>query len=184
MGAGALDRSGLAWAGDGGGCASWGSGNVAIHAMEKAMKLGAKIIACSDSSGYVVDEDGIGLDLVREIKEVRRARIGDYVKARKDATLIATGKGTIWDVPCNIALPCATQNELTARDARVLISNSVQVVAAGHSIRPATVWASSCVTSTTPAPKRPRNVARRATMFWARTSAALSVWPRRCAHRA
>ncbi|PKP73677.1 MAG: NADP-specific glutamate dehydrogenase [Alphaproteobacteria bacterium HGW-Alphaproteobacteria-6] len=108
-----------------------GSGNVAIYAMEKAMKLGARIIACSDSSGYVVDEEGIDLDLVREIKEVRRARIGDYVKTRKDATFIATGKGVIWDVPCDIALPCATQNELTARDAGVLIKNGVRVVAEG-----------------------------------------------------
>jgi glutamate dehydrogenase (NADP+) len=108
-----------------------GSGNVAIYAMEKAMELGAKIIACSDSGGYVVDEDGIDLGLVREIKEVRRARMSDYVKSRKDAKFIPTGKGTIWDVPCDIALPCATQNELTARDARVLIGNSVLLVAEG-----------------------------------------------------
>ncbi|MDT8328483.1 MAG: NADP-specific glutamate dehydrogenase [Roseovarius sp.] len=108
-----------------------GSGNVAIYAMEKAKKLGADIIACSDSSGYVVDEEGIDLDLVREIKEVQRGRISDYVKTRKDAKFIATGKGVIWDVPCDVALPCATQNELTARDANVLIKNSVQVVAEG-----------------------------------------------------
>ncbi|MBE0414781.1 NADP-specific glutamate dehydrogenase [Yoonia sp.] len=108
-----------------------GSGNVAIYAMDKALKFGAKVVACSDSSGYVVDEDGIDLDLVREIKEVRRGRISEYVKARKDAKYFAAGKGSIWDVPCDIALPCATQNELTARDARVLIGNGVHLVAEG-----------------------------------------------------
>ncbi|SCM77758.1 glutamate dehydrogenase, NADP-specific [uncultured Pleomorphomonas sp.] len=109
-----------------------GSGNVAIYAMEKAIKRGGKVVACSDSAGYIVDEAGIDLDLVKEIKEVRRSRISDYVELKPKGThFVPTGKGSIWDVPCDVALPCATQNELSGRDAATLIGNGVIAVAEG-----------------------------------------------------
>ncbi|RYG61286.1 NADP-specific glutamate dehydrogenase [bacterium] len=107
-----------------------GSGNVAIYTMEKITALGGKIIACSDSNGYVVDEDGIDLDLVKEIKERRRGRIADYVSLKKGRSLFAD-RGTIWSVPCDVAMPSATQNELTEKDARSLIANGVLAVAEG-----------------------------------------------------
>jgi glutamate dehydrogenase (NADP+) len=107
-----------------------GSGNVAIYAMKKAASLGAKIVACSDSNGYVVDERGIDLDLVRQIKEIERARISEYAKRRGDGAKYIEG-GSIWDVDCDVAFPCATQNELTGRDAQALIKNAVFVVAEG-----------------------------------------------------
>ncbi len=106
-----------------------GAGNVAIYSVEKVNQLGGTVVACSDSGGYIVDEAGINLDLVKEIKEVRRARISEYVDKVPSATYHNTG--SIWDVPCDIALPCATQNELNGRDAEELISNGVQVVAEG-----------------------------------------------------
>lgn len=106
-----------------------GSGNVAIYAMEKLQELGAKVIACSDSNGYVVDEDGIDLELVKQIKEVRRARLSTYVDERKGAKYF--DGGCIWDVPCEIAMPCATQNELTGRDAAMLVKNGVVAVSEG-----------------------------------------------------
>ncbi len=109
-----------------------GSGNVAIYAMEQAIKYGAKVVACSDSSGYLVDEEGIDLALVKDIKEVRRERLSQYVGVKtKGVHFIATGKGSIWDVPCDVALPCATQNELTGKDAKTLIKNGVIAVAEG-----------------------------------------------------
>ncbi|MBN9056939.1 MAG: NADP-specific glutamate dehydrogenase [Rhizobiales bacterium] len=108
-----------------------GSGNVAIYAMEQAIAYGARVVACSDSSGYILDEEGIDLDLVKEIKEVRRERLSEYARAKKGSHFIATGKGSIWDVPCDVALPCATQNELTGKDARTLIKNGVIAVAEG-----------------------------------------------------
>ena len=98
-----------------------GSGNVAIYATEKAQQLGAKVVALSDSNGYIYDEDGIKLDIVKEIKEVRRARIKEYVDAVPTA-VYTEGKG-IWTIPCDIALPCATQNELNLEDARTLLAN-------------------------------------------------------------
>ena len=107
-----------------------GSGNVAIHAMKKAASFGAKIVACSDSNGYVVDEGGIDLELIRQIKEVERARISEYAERRGAGAKYIEG-GSIWDVACDVALPCATQNELTGRDARMLIKNGVIVVAEG-----------------------------------------------------
>ncbi len=107
-----------------------GSGNVAIYAMQKAQAFGATIVACSDSGGYVVDEEGIDLDLVREIKEVRRDRISEYAR-RKGNGVQYIEKGSIWDVPCDIALPCATQNELTGKDAQTLIANNVIAVGEG-----------------------------------------------------
>jgi glutamate dehydrogenase (NADP+) len=106
-----------------------GSGNVAIYAMEKAMQLGAKIIACSDSNGILVDETGIDLDLVKRIKEVERRRISDYAEEKKSARYIKSGN--LWDVPCQVALPCATQNELNGHDAKKLIENGCIAVAEG-----------------------------------------------------
>ena len=106
-----------------------GSGNVAIYATEKAQQLGAKVVALSDSNGYIYDKDGIQLDVVKEIKEVRRGRIKEYVE--KVPTAVYTeGKG-IWTIPCDIALPCATQNELNLEDAKALKANGCFVVAEG-----------------------------------------------------
>ncbi|MDL9980677.1 NADP-specific glutamate dehydrogenase [Microbacterium sp. ASV49] len=106
-----------------------GSGNVAIYAIEKVHQLGGTVIACSDSSGYVVDEAGIDLELLKEIKNVRRGRIADYAEDRDGAVFQASG--TIWDVACDIALPCATQNELDAEHAVTLVKNGCRVVAEG-----------------------------------------------------
>jgi glutamate dehydrogenase (NADP+) len=107
-----------------------GSGNVAIYAIEKVEQLGGRVIACSDSSGYVVDEKGIDLKLLQEIKEQRRGRISEYAELRSgDARFVADG--SIWDLPCDIALPCATQNELSADDAASLIKNGCVAVAEG-----------------------------------------------------
>jgi glutamate dehydrogenase (NADP+) len=106
-----------------------GSGNVAIYATEKAQQLGATVVALSDSNGYVYDKDGIQLDVVKEIKEVRRGRIKEYVE--KVPTAVYTeGKG-IWTIPCDIALPCATQNELNLDDAKALKANGCFAVAEG-----------------------------------------------------
>ncbi|MDG3012860.1 NADP-specific glutamate dehydrogenase [Rhodococcus sp. D2-41] len=106
-----------------------GSGNVAIYAIQKVHQLGGKVVACSDSSGYVVDEQGIDLDLLREVKEVSRGRIADYVARRPGAKLVQDG--SIWDVPCDVALPCATQNELDDQAAKTLVNNGVIAVAEG-----------------------------------------------------
>ncbi len=106
-----------------------GSGNVAIYATEKAQALGAKVVALSDSNGYIYDADGIKLDIVKEIKEVRRGRISEY--AEKVAGSVYTeGKG-IWSIACDVALPCATQNELNLEDAKVLLANGCTCVAEG-----------------------------------------------------
>jgi glutamate dehydrogenase (NADP+) len=107
-----------------------GSGNVAIHTMEKIIEFGGKIVACSDSSGYVVDEDGIDLNLVKEIKETRRGRISEYASLKGSSALYVE-HGSIWEVPCEIAMPSATQNELTGKDARTLIKNGVLAVGEG-----------------------------------------------------
>ncbi|HWV78007.1 MAG TPA: NADP-specific glutamate dehydrogenase, partial [Isoptericola sp.] len=106
-----------------------GSGNVAIYAAEKAQQLGGRVITFSDSSGYVVDEAGIDLDLLKEVKEVRRGRVSDYVDQRPGARLVSDG--SIWDVPTDVALPCATQNELSEADAKQLVANGVHAVAEG-----------------------------------------------------
>lgn len=106
-----------------------GSGNVAIYAIEKAQELGAKVIACSDSSGFVVDERGIDLETLKQIKEVERRRISAYAEIHKHARFIEGG--SIWSVPCDIALPCATQNELTGKDAKMLVKNGCIAVAEG-----------------------------------------------------
>jgi len=107
-----------------------GSGNVAIYAAEKATELGGKVIALSDSNGYVVDEDGIDLDLVKQIKEVERKRIKEYAAAKPNAKYVE-GCAGIWTVKCDIALPCATQNELDFEGAKALVANGVYAVAEG-----------------------------------------------------
>lgn len=106
-----------------------GSGNVAVYAIEKVHALGGRVVACSDSSGYLVDEEGIDLDLLKEIKEVRRERISAYADAKPTARFSA--RGTVYDVPCDLALPCATQNELRRDDAAALVKNGVIAVAEG-----------------------------------------------------
>ncbi|MBP3035252.1 NADP-specific glutamate dehydrogenase [Arthrobacter sp. zg-ZUI100] len=107
-----------------------GSGNVAINAIAKAQSLGANVVACSDSQGYVVDEAGIDVDLLREIKEVERGRMTDYAKRRGNAVSYVAG-GSIWDAGAAVALPCATQNELNDDDARTLIESGLIAVAEG-----------------------------------------------------
>ncbi|NLJ54033.1 MAG: NADP-specific glutamate dehydrogenase [Intrasporangiaceae bacterium] len=107
-----------------------GSGNVAVYAIEKVHQLGGTVIACSDSGGYVVDEDGLDLDLLKEIKEVRRGRLTEYAE-EKGGSVRHISDGSIWDVPCDIALPCATQNELDDNAATTLVKNGVEVVAEG-----------------------------------------------------
>ncbi len=106
-----------------------GSGNVAIYATQKAQSLGAKVVAMSDSNGYVYDKDGIKLDVMKEIKEVRRGRVKDYADQVPGA-VYTEGKG-IWTIPCDIALPCATQNELNLEDAKALKANGCFAVAEG-----------------------------------------------------
>ncbi|MBO0897467.1 MULTISPECIES: NADP-specific glutamate dehydrogenase [Arthrobacter] len=107
-----------------------GSGNVAINAIAKAQSLGANVIACSDSQGYVVDESGIDVPLLREVKEVERGRMTDYAKRRGSSATYVPG-GSIWDAGATVALPCATQNELNADDARTLVKSGVLAVAEG-----------------------------------------------------
>lgn len=116
-----------------------GSGNVAIYAVEKATELGAKVVAMSDSNGYIYDADGIDLDLVKEIKEVKRGRIKEYVDVRKNATYTEGSRG-IWSIKCDIALPCATQNELDLEDAKKLVQNGVVAVCEGANM-PSTIEA-------------------------------------------
>lgn len=108
-----------------------GSGNVAIYAIEKIHQLGGTVVACSDSSGYIVDEKGIDLELLKEIKEVKRERIEAYATARGGATQFVNNGGSIWDVPCQIALPSATQNELDGNHAATLAKNGCKIVAEG-----------------------------------------------------
>ena len=113
-----------------------GSGNVAIYAIEKVHQLGGRVVACSDSDGYVVEEGGIDLDLLKEVKESHRGRIADYAQ-RRGSSACYSENGSIWSVPCQIALPCATQNELNGADAKQLVSNGCQIVAEGANM-PAT----------------------------------------------
>lgn len=107
-----------------------GSGNVAIYAAQKAQELGALVVAMSDSDGYIYDGEGVDLSLIKEIKEVRRGRISEYVRTRKGAEYHGGCSG-IWSVGCDIALPCATQNELDANGARVLVDGGCVAVAEG-----------------------------------------------------
>ena len=110
-------------------CIVSGSGNVAIYTMEKLTELGAKVIACSDSQGFVLHEKGIDLELVKQIKEVERCRISDYVRHHKDARYVAGGN--IWEIPCKVAMPSATQNEIHGRDATRLAKNGCLAVGEG-----------------------------------------------------
>ncbi|QIZ08656.1 NADP-specific glutamate dehydrogenase [Priestia megaterium] len=107
-----------------------GSGNVSIYAMEKAMQFGAKVVACSDSNGYVYDRNGINLDTVKRLKEVENKRMIEYVKEHPDA-IYQEGCSGIWVIPCDIALPCATQNEVNKEAAEMLVSNGVKAVGEG-----------------------------------------------------
>lgn len=116
-----------------------GSGNVAIYACEKAQHYGAKVLTLSDSNGYIYDPDGIKLDVVKEIKEVRRGRIQEYVDIVKGARFSEEITG-VWTVPCDIALPCATQNELDEKSAKALVDNGVFAVAEGANM-PTTIKA-------------------------------------------
>ena len=121
-----------------------GSGNVAIYATEKAQQLGGKVVALSDSTGWVYDKDGIDLEAVKEIKEVKRGRIREYVEYRPNAEY-HDGKG-IWSIPCDIALPCATQNELNTEDAATLIKNGCKLVGEGANM-PTTLEATELLQS-------------------------------------
>jgi glutamate dehydrogenase (NADP+) len=112
-----------------------GSGNVAIYAIEKLQQRGATVIACSDSSGYVHDRAGIDLPLLKQVKEVDRGRLDEYAARRGGSHFVADGN--IWELPCDIALPCATQNELSGRDAALLVKNGCIAVAEGANM-PAT----------------------------------------------
>ena len=114
---------------DGKRCIVSGSGNVAIYAAEKVHQLGGKVVACSDSGGTIYDEEGLDLELLKDIKEVRRARLSAYSAQRKHAKYEANGN--IWDVPCDVALPCATQNELHEKDAVKLVENGCIAVGEG-----------------------------------------------------
>ena len=106
-----------------------GSGNVAIYAAEKATQLGGKVVTVSDSTGYIYDANGINLDIVKDLKEVKRARISEYAKL-VPGSVYTEGKG-VWTVKCDIALPCATQNELNEEDAKILIANGCKYAAEG-----------------------------------------------------
>lgn len=117
-----------------------GSGNVAIYAIEKAQTLGAKVVTASDSSGYVYDAEGIDLDILKQVKETERARIGRYTELRPSAKFVAGKK--VWEVPCDVALPCATQNELLLDDAKTLIQNGCIAVGEGANM-PSTIEATN-----------------------------------------
>ncbi|MEX0326350.1 MAG: NADP-specific glutamate dehydrogenase [Puniceicoccaceae bacterium] len=108
-----------------------GSGNVAIYAIRKLMDLGAKVVACSDSGGAVHDPDGLDFDQLREIKEIERGRIKTYAFRCPGATFIPRDKASIWTIPCDVALPCATQNELNGEDALALVKNGCVAVSEG-----------------------------------------------------
>ena len=107
-----------------------GSGNVAIYACKKARQMGAKVVAMSDSNGYIYDPEGIDMDLVKQLKEVEHARIREYVQRRPSARY-QEGCSNIWQIPCHIALPCATQNELNGEAAKALVANGCFAVAEG-----------------------------------------------------
>ncbi len=107
-----------------------GSGNVAIYAHEKATQMGAKVVAMSDSDGYIYDKNGIDLELIKEIKDNQRKRIKEYIKSKPQAEYYEGCNG-IWNIPCEIALPCATQNELNKSDAQTLVNNGVIAVSEG-----------------------------------------------------
>ncbi|AOZ96950.1 glutamate dehydrogenase (NADP+) [Butyrivibrio hungatei DSM 14810] len=115
-----------------------GAGNVAIYAIEKAQQLGAKVVTCSDSTGWIYDPEGIDVALLKEVKEVKRARLTEYAAARKSAEY-HEGRG-VWSIKCDVALPCATQNELLIDDAKQLVANGVTAVCEGANM-PTTIEA-------------------------------------------
>ncbi|MDR0441913.1 MAG: NADP-specific glutamate dehydrogenase [Treponema sp.] len=123
-----------------------GSGNVAIFAAQKAASFGATVIAMSDSNGYICHKAGINLDTMKDIKLVKRERISKYVEVHKDAVYTETGKGRVWDVACDIALPCATQNELLLEDAKKLADNNCKIVGEGANM-PTTLEATELLLS-------------------------------------
>ncbi len=110
-----------------------GAGNVAIYAIQKAHQMGAKVVTCSDSTGWIYDSEGIDVELLKEVKEVKRARLSEYAAARKSAEYHEkkNGEHGVWSVKCDIALPCATQNELDLEDAKMLVANGVMAVCEG-----------------------------------------------------
>ncbi|MCR5715400.1 MAG: NADP-specific glutamate dehydrogenase [Lachnospiraceae bacterium] len=110
-----------------------GAGNVATYAIQKAQQLGAKVVSCSDSTGWIYDKDGIDVALLKEIKEVKRARLSEYAAARSSAEYHEkkNGEHGVWNIKCDIALPCATQNELNLEDAKALVANGCKVVCEG-----------------------------------------------------
>ena len=110
-------------------CSVSGSGNVAIYTIEKITELGGKVVSCSDSNGYIYHEAGIDLDLVKQLKEVERRRIKDYTNYHKDAKYVAGGN--IWQIPCQVAMPSATQNEINGKDAALLVKNGCIAVGEG-----------------------------------------------------
>lgn len=108
-----------------------GSGNVAIYAIEKLQSLGVKVLACSDSSGFIYDENGIDLSSLKQLKEVERGRIAQYLDSHPNASFTPAGDKTIWTIKADLAFPCATQNELSEEDAKTLVANGVLAVAEG-----------------------------------------------------
>lgn len=111
-----------------------GAGNVALYTIEKVQEFGGKVIACSDSSGYIVDDNGLDLALLKEIKEVRRGRLSEYTRIKGEKSgvrFVGSNDGTVWNVPCQVAMPSATQNELNGKDAEQLIRNGVIAVGEG-----------------------------------------------------
>src|SRR5660397_29074 len=106
-----------------------GSGNVAIYTLEKVHQLGGKVIAMSDSNGVIVDERGCNLETIKQLKEVERRRIKDYCEYHRQAKYVPGGN--IWDVPCDVAMPSATQNEITGKDAKKLVKNGCIAVGEG-----------------------------------------------------
>lgn len=108
-----------------------GAGNVAIYATQKAQQMGAKVVTCSDSTGWIYDPEGIDVALLKEVKEVKRARLTEYAAARKSAEYHEAKDGSVWQIPCDIALPCATQNELLIDDAKKLVANGCKAVCEG-----------------------------------------------------
>ena len=110
-----------------------GSGNVAIYCAQKAMELGSKVVAMSDSNGYIYDAEGIDISIIKDIKEVKRGRIKEYAGRRPGATY-TEGCRDIWTIKCDVALPCATQNEIDAKGAQALIDGGVMAVAEGSNM--------------------------------------------------
>ena len=122
-----------------------GSGNVALYAMQKAQELGATVIAMSDSSGYIYNEKGLNFEILKNLKEVKRARISEYIHY-DNSTIFEPSPKDIWTIKCDIALPCATQNELDLHDAKVLVENGVIAVSEGANM-PCTIEATNYLIS-------------------------------------